>query len=256
MRRPGPPLIFLATFLAMLVMVFMVTSVSAVSAPGTSKAAFLPEPVPKRTAVPDAVKTQAPAKKTQKAKATPTPKNTAVKVVEPQFDQPTAALDDLEAFARSVADGQAGVVRGVFAPGLFAYPVTMQPADDANWVSNQANEVTLFSAAAEYGVLALLAHNTLAGYVFDGLKTGDEVVLVYGDGTTENYRITGAQSFQALQPQSPVSDFVDLASGQTMSSGEVFSRIYTGEYPLVLQTCIEKDGNTKWGRLFLTGVKE
>jgi hypothetical protein len=179
-------------------------------------------------------------------------------VVEPEFVSPAppASSTDLEQFIQTVTDGQSGVLRGVFAHRLFAYPVTEQPAYDVNWVSTNANEVTLFRAAEQFGVIALLAHNTLAGYVFDGLKTGDTVYLIYGDGSSASYRISGLQSYQALQPTSPVSDFVDLESGQTMTSSEVFDRIYTGAYPLVLQTCIEKDGDTRWGRLFLTGVPE
>ena len=61
---------------------------------------------------------------------------------------------------------------------------------------------------------------------------------------------------QAIDPRSPSSDFVDLASAEYLSAGDVFNRYYTGSYPLILQTCIEQNGDSFWGRLFLVAEPE
>ena len=69
--------------------------------------------------------------------------------------------------------------------------------------------------------------------------------IVYGDGAMKRYR------FQALDPYSPYSDFVDLSTGETQSVGEVFELVYTGGDHVTFQTCIENSGNPSWGRLFV-----
>jgi hypothetical protein len=156
-----------------------------------------------------------------------------------------------EAFIASVADGQAGVVRGVYVPGVLALPVRQQPADNSTYVSPEVGTATQFASAAALGVTGLLAHNYLAGAEFFKLAAGQDVQIVYGDGAVKLYRVTAIYRYQALDPYSPYSDFVDLSTGETKSVGEVFTQVYTGGDHVTFQTCIANNGNPSWGRLFV-----
>jgi hypothetical protein len=105
--------------------------------------------------------------------------------------------------------------------------------------------------AAWYGVTGLLAHNYAAGRLFFELELGDDVKVVYGDGQVKRYQVNAVLRYQALQPDSPTSDFVDLASSQQLSASEVFTRVYAGGEHVTFQTCIAAGGQGSWGRLFV-----
>jgi len=165
---------------------------------------------------------------------------------------PSAApMPSSDAFITSVADGQAGVVRGVYVPGVLALPIRQQPANNPTYVSPENGVATQFAAAASLGVTGLLAHNTLAGADFFKLAEAQDVLIVYGDGAVKLYRVTAIYRYQALDPRSPYSDFVNLSTGETESVGEVFSQVYTGDDHVTFQTCIANNGNASWGRLFV-----
>jgi len=69
-----------------------------------------------------------------------------------------------------------------------------------------------------------------------------------------HFRVTRLDRFQALSPNSPFSQFIDTddASGQVLSSADLFSRVYTTSGSLVFQTCIQEGDEPSWGRLFVT----
>lgn len=161
------------------------------------------------------------------------------------------AFPSVAAFADSVADGAAHTVRGVYAANVLALPVVQQPENNAGYVAPQSGVVTQFSLAAIYGVTGLLAHNYAAGDLFDDLALGQPVYMVYGDGSVKAYVVNEILRFQALQPYSTTSDFVDLETGQTLTAGEVFARVYMGRDQVTFQTCIAQNGNSSWGRLFV-----
>jgi hypothetical protein len=156
-----------------------------------------------------------------------------------------------EAFVASVVNGEAGVVRGVYVPGVLALPVRQQPANNPAYVSPEDGVATQFASAAALGVTGLLAHNYLAGADFFKLAEEQEVRIVYGDGAVKPYRVTMIYRFQALDPYSPYSDFVDLSTGETLSVGQVFTMVYAGGDHVTFQTCIANNGNASWGRLFV-----
>lgn len=164
---------------------------------------------------------------------------------------PDGALPDLNTFAGQVSQGSAAQVAGLYAEGHFAYPVVQQPAGQPAFVSSTAEVVTQFRLAADYGSLGFLAHNTLAGVEFFGVGRGDLVAVVYGDGRFDMYRVTEVRRFQALQPRSPYSSFVDLATNQTLSAQDLFHQTYGVGGRIVLQTCITAQGDDSWGRLFI-----
>lgn len=163
--------------------------------------------------------------------------------------QPSAP--SLAEFVANVQNGSAASVRGVYVADHLALPVVAQPDGNAGFVSTEAEVVTQFGLAANYGVTGLLAHNYLAGQKFFELEAGDKVTVVYGDGHTKAYRVAKVLRFQALQPDSATSSFVDLSNGQTRSATDVFVQAYTGGDQVTFQTCIAADGQSSWGRLFV-----
>jgi len=137
---------------------------------------------------------------------------------------------------------------------VLAYSVVRQPSGNAAFVSENAGEVTQFALAAEYGSQAFLAHNYLAGASFFALSEGEIITVVYGDGSSQQYRIENIKRYQALSPDSTQSSFVDLETGKQLSASNLFRNTYNSDNTVVLQTCIAQDGISTWGRLFITAV--
>jgi hypothetical protein len=161
---------------------------------------------------------------------------------------------NLASFVSSVSNGKSGQIVGIYVDGTFAFGVGRQPGGDASYVTENANEVTQFGLAAEYGSQAFLAHNYLAGAAFSALTEGQLITVVYGDGRTENFRISGMQRYQALSPDSTQSRFVDLDNGEEISASKLFHTVYNSGNALVLQTCIANGDVSTWGRLFITAT--
>jgi hypothetical protein len=162
-----------------------------------------------------------------------------------------AAFPALGTFTGWVNNGQADQLRGVYVPNILADSVVQQPANYAGFVSPRQDIITQFGMAASLGSTGLLAHNYLAGAKFSSLQYGQSVYLVYGDGRTTSYVVTQVYRYQALQPNSQYSDFVDLGSGATISGSDVFNSIYGRHGAVVFQTCIAANGVSSWGRLFV-----
>lgn len=167
---------------------------------------------------------------------------------------PEGSLPSFADFSRSVQNGDANVLRGVYVPDVLALPVVQQPEDNPYYVSNHDGETTQFSMASQYGNIGLLAHNNLSGKSFSRLSVGQQVHLVYGDGRVEDFVVANILRFQASKPQSTSSSFRNLDLNETLSAGEMFGRAYAGQRHLVFQTCIEAYGNASWGRLFIIAM--
>lgn len=157
-------------------------------------------------------------------------------------------------FNRSVQNGEADLLRGVYVPNVLALPVVQQPEGKPYFVSNRDGQITQFSIASQYGNTGLLAHNTLSGRLFSQLAIGQEVRLVYGNGRIEHFVIAQILQFQALQPESVSSSFRNLDRNETLTAGQMFNRAYLGESRTVFQTCIAAEGNPSWGRLFVIAI--
>lgn len=105
-------------------------------------------------------------------------------------------------------------------------------------VNNQA--VTLYPGAVsrfDVPAIVLLAHNTRDGQYFDDLEVGD--MVRYYEGEWQDYRVREVREIEAA----------------TLVPEQVYREIYNIPETLVLQTCIEKDGDLKWGRLFVIAEK-
>ncbi len=164
---------------------------------------------------------------------------------------PGTTLPPLSAFVDQMNNGRASELRGVYVPNILADSVVQQPKGDATYVSTAPGVVTQFGPATSIGSTGLLAHNFLAGQQFPLLSRGDLIYLVYGDGHRGAYVVTQMLQYQALQPESPYSNFVDLSDGVLMSASSLFSIAYGRPGDVVLQTCIAANGDPSWGRLFI-----
>jgi hypothetical protein len=160
----------------------------------------------------------------------------------------------LESFIEQVAKPQSSPYPvGLFHPLLLQAEIIQQPKNNPAFVSTDAQKLTQFSLAGQYGVTALLAHNYLIGEAFFKIKEGDVLTLVYGDKTFQEYRVAEIRRYQALTPTSPYSKFINLADPdkKVITAADLFYDIFTQKGTLILQTCIEKDGELSWGRLFI-----
>lgn len=166
----------------------------------------------------------------------------------------SSASEDVPAlisFVNQVKNGQAGELRGLYVPELLAIPVIQQPAGDHEFVSPRNNTVTQFGLASRYGSTGLLAHNYLAGQDFSLLEKNQKLHLVYGDGQVTTFVITEILQYQALEPDSTSSGFVGLEDNTLLTTAELFAQVYHGDGTVVLQTCISRDNDLSWGRLFV-----
>ena len=160
----------------------------------------------------------------------------------------------LSTFIETVKNGKASALRGVYVSNTMALSIEQQPAGNPGYVSNTDNVATQFNSASQVGNIGLLAHNTHAGGLFSSIKIGDKIILVFGDGHTETFIVSGIQRFQALNSQSIYSQFKDIETQTTYSANNLFNKEYRGDYHLTLQTCIMKSGDPSWGRLFITAI--
>lgn len=165
-------------------------------------------------------------------------------------DQPASALP-LADFVSAIKDGEQAV-RGVYVKDVMALRVIQQPTGQAGFVSAINGIVTQFRLAEQFGNIGLLAHNFASGSLFPKLEKGSVVKVVYGDGSIKDFSITAIRKYQAVSPNSPTSNFIDLETGEKLTAAGLFEREYKGSFHVVLQTCIAFENEASWGRLFIT----
>jgi hypothetical protein len=164
----------------------------------------------------------------------------------------TSDIPTLAEFASTLAGNGANQVTGIYAQDNFALPIIQQPAGQPGFVSSLPETLTQFSLASQYGSTGLLAHNTLAGASFANLQIGQYLTLIYGDGRVAYFKIQAIEKYRATRPSSPTSSFIPLTGDpSTLSATDLFYHVYRSDGRLVLQTCIEDNGNPSWGRLFI-----
>jgi len=162
-----------------------------------------------------------------------------------------ASLPTLSEFIVTVSNNTSAPA-GIYVSNTLAFPVVQQPSDNPAFVSTKENVVTNFTFSSQYKSTGLLAHNYLAGSQFTAINNGQHLALVLGNGTVVYYKVIAIKSYQALQPYSPYSNFIDLAdTSRKLSATDLFMETYGIADRLVLQTCIDAEGVDSWGRLFI-----
>jgi hypothetical protein len=99
-------------------------------------------------------------------------------------------------------------------------------------------------AVARYAPNILIAHNSQDGQYFDEINVGN--LIRYYDGEWKDYRVTEVLRYRAIPSNSLTPTLFD---GAWHSTAWVYGNIYNKS--LILQTCIYKDGDWQWGRLFV-----
>jgi hypothetical protein len=83
------------------------------------------------------------------------------------------------------------------------------------------------------------------------LETDQKIYLIYGDGQISTLVVTKILRYQALEPNSTSSKFIDLNTNDSLKASEVFSKVYTRQGQVIFQTCISAGDELSWGRLFV-----
>jgi hypothetical protein len=134
----------------------------------------------------------------------------------------------------------------------FTYDVIQQPKGNAGYVSTETDKLTQFSLASKYGSQGFLAHNYLAGATFQHLVVGSQITVTYADGHQMTYEVQEIRHLQAIKPNNLTTSFFDLDNDNIkLTAKQVFMETYGVRGNLVLQTCIAKDKELSWGRLFI-----
>jgi hypothetical protein len=175
--------------------------------------------------------------------------NNVTEIEDPNNFETISPYIDLQ---EKVIDGEADVIKGVFVEDVLGFQVIQQPEGQPAYVSPMKGIVTQFNLAENYGSIGLMAHNYLSGENYFNLEIGQIVTVIFGDGVTQNFNIVDIQQYQALSPNSVNSEFIKLDNTENRVSAErLFKEIYAHNGNLVFQTCIEKENNLTWGRLFV-----
>jgi hypothetical protein len=181
----------------------------------------------------------------------PVPVNASGNLVDHSQFLNTTSTDDYDS-DKSDEKEQGTVSSVLYLNDSVAFQIVQQPVGNSSFVSPFPNYVTEFRTASNYGAIGLLAHNYLAGLYFFQVLPGQEIELVDSNNRTERFVVTKIQRYQALSPNSPSSDFINLATGESLTASQLFKNIYINQTGhLVLQTCIYTDQNPSWGRLFI-----
>jgi hypothetical protein len=139
----------------------------------------------------------------------------------------------------------------IYAKGKFNLEIVEQGNKGGSYVSSNPDVLTFFSLSKKFGSIGLVAHNFLSGEEFYELEEGDIIHIKNGSSEIHAFRVSESLSYQAIEPKSVRSDFVDLETGEFLNTKELFMRTYGRSGKLILQTCIERDGNYEWGRYFI-----
>jgi hypothetical protein len=157
----------------------------------------------------------------------------------------------LNEFVESLENGNAWQIVGIYVEDKFDLSVVLQPSSNPGFISGLEGTATQFSMASDYGTIGMLAHNYLAGEYYSELISGDNVYVIYGDGSVDQFIVREIKQYQALSPYSAYSNFVDLDTDDFLNVEQLFYSIYQGDGELVFQTCIDNEGIDTWGRYFV-----
>ena len=137
--------------------------------------------------------------------------------------------------------------------------IEQQPKKQYGYIPNKEGAGSQFQSTSDYGSMGVLAHNYLSGQRFFNMKQGDEVSANYvggGKSAGEQFEVAEIHRYQATNPNSQTSSFVDLDTGEKLTFEQLYHNMYNENNPLVFQTCIERDGNNQWGRLFVVARRK
>ncbi len=130
-----------------------------------------------------------------------------------------------------------------------------QPENQPGYVVSEVGKMTLFrKPAEEHNVMGLLSHARFSFNLLTKIMLDKKAFILNPfEKIITCYDLVERREYSAEMASSPYSRLKLLADTNApwQRSNEVYREIYTGAYPLVLQTCIEKFNKPNYGRLFL-----
>jgi hypothetical protein len=114
----------------------------------------------------------------------------------------------------------------------------------------QGDIPTYRGSVSQFDVPALvfIAHNSQDGIYFDSIQVGN--VIHYYDGNEwVGYRVRELRAMQATEPDSMRTELI--WNGDALTPEQIHQQIFNVPGTMILFTCISKDGNFRWGRLFV-----
>ena len=109
-------------------------------------------------------------------------------------------------------------------------------------ISNASTVPADYGYVMRYGAMNFAAHNYRDGQYFSEIQVGDTVY--YCEKGCTGYTVT-----ELVQAEMAGTDM--LIDGELLTEPQVIETYLERPDTLVLFTCVEKDGNGVWGRLFV-----
>ncbi len=160
-----------------------------------------------------------------------------------------ARFDDvpsLDAFRRSVTNGNGAQLTGIWVDGILAYKVL---PGSKNKASSRQNTAVIYQWAEGHGVTALLVHNYLGGTRLYNLDPGVRIAAIYGNGAVDWYLSRGGTWYESRDYsdggfKGPFRLWSCSGCKFDISVDDIRWRHYSGAHHLAFQTCAYSEGRT------------
>lgn len=154
----------------------------------------------------------------------------------------------LSVFIEKIRDNTINL-RGLYAESIVELKIVQSPT---NTLSMKADEVLELSISEQLGNTILVAHNTLGGKNFKYLTLGQTIYTIKGNGSYEKSIIIEIAEFESLSNNL----YKESSTGLIFTDMQLVERFFFGNKHVLLQTCVEKDYNYGWGRLFIVAIPQ
>lgn len=143
--------------------------------------------------------------------------------------------------------------------GKQTFPVVQQPDNDDTYVAFGNNFTQYRSPTTnDRKLIYVLNHNMMDIYAAENLMQPGSEITITVNNDKKHFILSDKETFQALQPTSPISNFRDTdprSEQRIITSTDLYNRMVgwqqaTGADTLIIQTCKEHQGEMSWGRDF------
>ena len=153
-------------------------------------------------------------------------------------------IPNLEDFRRSVTNGRADQLTGLWVEGVLAFKVL---PGTSNTAPSTKDTVSIYNWAEDHGVTGFLIHDYLGGTRLYHLNPGVRIAAIYGNGGVDRYVSRGGTWYESKTYTSRgfkgpfrIWSCVDCSFDVTVQ--DIRWRHYTGAHRLAFQTCVTAEG--------------
>jgi hypothetical protein len=156
-------------------------------------------------------------------------------------EQKTGGFLSLEEFRRTVTNGHANQLTGIWVDGVLAFKVS---PGTHSYAPSTRNTASIYNWADNHGVTALLIHNYLGGTLLYQLNSGMYIAAIYGNGGVDWYVARNDTWYETrnYSPSGFKGPFRFWSCGDCdfdISVEDIRWRHYAGTPHLAFQTCVE-----------------